>query len=61
MNAVVEDDLGEELSAPEGEAAAPPKKAAGASPPPKKCPECPPGAPSWMATFADMDLICSCI
>jgi chemotaxis protein MotB len=60
MNAVVEDDLGEEIPASEGEVASPPKKAAAAPPAPKKCPDCPVGAPAWMATFADMATLLLC-
>ena len=36
------------------------KPAAADAPPPKKCPECPVGAPGWMATFADMATLLLC-
>jgi chemotaxis protein MotB len=36
------------------------KPAADDAPPPKKCPECPVGAPAWMATFADMATLLLC-
>jgi chemotaxis protein MotB len=35
-------------------------KPAADAPPPKKCPECPVGAPGWMATFADMATLLLC-
>jgi len=40
--------------------AVPAKPAAADAPPPKKCPECPIGAPGWMATFADMATLLLC-
>jgi chemotaxis protein MotB len=59
MNAVAEELPG----SPEDEVAEPaPPKASGPPPPPpaKKCPECVPGAPMWMATFSDMATLLLC-
>lgn len=46
--------------AAEQPAAPPPKRASAEEQRPKKCPECPPGAPMWMATFADMATLLLC-
>jgi chemotaxis protein MotB len=60
MSVVAEEIPGAVEEAAEQPAAPPPKRASAEAQRPKKCPECPPGAPMWMATFADMATLLLC-
>ncbi len=60
MSVVAEEIPGAVEEAAEQPAAPPPKRASAEAQRPKKCPECPPGAPMWMVTFADMATLLLC-